>query len=528
MDSLAECEVSIQRVVNSHLDKDVLLSASDRSMFRMILWNFVVKILTSSREDEEKLLLAARLRCGRSCCVAMRELIKSCKDTQQREMLDVFCMQAMLQIRAGSHRDCREILNSAKQIVPEADSYFNYCSVQFLCALYDQNDNNAPAFLRTLLLCNDEKDETSRRLVALARCAIDLNRYESALTCCEHVLSNDVNDDSIQIRLLPVLYEMLLRDVVDDVQFVTQCFRALNRIRVSELEWSPKILYRCWQLLSMPNFFSLPRDRMEMYDLTLRSIETLLPSRSLSRDRIELRVRMLLCADLVRGAVVMDEKSHQSIINHIEICNEALERIRENQEDNDDDITRLKTSELKRCNERMVLFTFFGRARGGHIEPVRLFEDLKRTLNNVPTTWYVLEHLAVSMLDVKYNHIRQYLLREALKNLCSSEDKGVGDDQQQNTIERLLVRLLDCSTSESVLDAYRVIASRMGFVRDVPFDSYEDPCFKNFSVSFCEYIASEAFNDTIEPLSKRFRSSDVQTIREYLLFFLHVCDSLRH
>ena len=73
-----------------------------------------------------------------------------------------------------------------------------------------------------------------------------------------------------------------------------------------------------------------------------------------------------------------------------------------------------------------------------------------------------------------------------------------------------------------------MIASRMGFVRDVPFDSYEDPCFKNFSVSFCEYIASEAFNDTIEPLSKRFRSSDVQTIREYLLFFLHVCDSLRH
>lgn len=51
MDSLAECEVSIQRVVNSHLDKDVLLSASDRSTFRMILWNFVVKILTSSRED---------------------------------------------------------------------------------------------------------------------------------------------------------------------------------------------------------------------------------------------------------------------------------------------------------------------------------------------------------------------------------------------------------------------------------------------------------------------------------------------
>ena len=118
-DSLAECEVSIQRVVNSHLDKDVLLSASNRSTFRMILWNFVVKILTSSREDEEKLLLAARLRCGRSCCVAMRELIKSCEDSKdtQREMLDVFCMQAMLQIRAGSHRDCREILNNTHKLV---------------------------------------------------------------------------------------------------------------------------------------------------------------------------------------------------------------------------------------------------------------------------------------------------------------------------------------------------------------------------------------------------------------------------
>ena len=335
----------------------------------------------------------------------------------------------------------------------------------------------------------------------------------------------------------------MLRDVVDNVPRAIQCFHALNRIKTTELEWSPRILYRCWQLLSMPNFFSSSREKMKMYELTLRSIETLLPLNSMSRDIMEVRVRMLLCADLVRDVVIDDDddddddedpkfKGKRNIIHHIEICNDALERIQKKQDEgekgNGDDITRLSKSELKRCSERMILFTFFGRAQSGHVKPVRLMEDLKRTLNSLPTTWYVLEHLAVSMKDVKYNHIRQYLLHEAVKNLCNDDDDKSDDHEQrkQTTMERLLVRLLDSSTSESVLNAYHTIATNMGFVQDAPFDSC-DPCFKNFSVCFCEYIASEAFNDTIEPLSKRYQSSDVKSIREYLVFFLKVCESLK-
>jgi hypothetical protein len=292
---------------------------------------------------------------------------------------------------------------------------------------------------------------------------------------------------------------------------------------------------------------------MKMYDLTLSTIKTLLPSKHLSRDRLEVRIRMLLCAEIVRNGVhatttlsdMENEttKSHD-MIDHIELMNQSLERIRENQneidddDDDDDDITRLTPSELKRCSERMILFTFFGRARSGHVEPARLFEDLKRTLNSVPTTWYVLEHLAVSMCDVKYNHIRQYLLREAVKSLSDDDDIDNDDDdndndnddneqqqRRQHTMERLLVRLLDCSTSDSVLETYHEIARVMGFVQDVPFDSCRSS-FTKFSLPFCHYIASEAFNDTIEPLSKRYRSADVQSIRECLLFFLHVCETL--
>lgn len=230
MDSLVQCEVSIQRVVNSHLDKDVVLSVADRSAYRkhnaptwhshteplehtgtlqMLLWNFVVKILTSSHEDVEELLLAARFRCGRSCCVAMREMMSDCGDDNDdvSKRLDTFCMEAMLHIRAGRHRDCNDILNKIQQVVLEADSYSNYCSLRFLCALHDIKKNvtdakdelSALTFLKTLLSCDDKRD-MSQRLVALARCAIDLNQYESALFCCEQVLSNESNEDSIKAR----------------------------------------------------------------------------------------------------------------------------------------------------------------------------------------------------------------------------------------------------------------------------------------------------------------------------------------
>ena len=142
--------------------------------------------------------------------------------------------------------------------------------------------------------------------------------------------------------------------------------------------------------------FSSPKDKMEMYDLTLRSIDEpcYLPVHCLETRVVELSydVRMLLlcrscswccCHDFssprdkmrcnffesietlffnvfecfsvqILFVVLLSWMKNRQNINHIEICNElALERIRENLDDNDDDITRLKTSELKRCNEHM-------------------------------------------------------------------------------------------------------------------------------------------------------------------------------
>jgi hypothetical protein len=229
-----ECEASIRRIVSSHLDKDVTLSSSNQSAFQTVLWNFVVKTLTLSKLTSDDELLAAQLRCGRSCCWAIRELLCETKNDMVRKM-DTYCMEAMLHIRAGRVEDANEILNKTVRKLPEAEISSNFCSVRLLAALHEDNNAVSRTMLEKLLRCNETKD-MSQRLVSLARCAIGLNRCESALMCIEHVLSSSFSSSSSSsssevnhILLLPVLHE-ILRDC-DDVTRAETCFRALNRLQ---------------------------------------------------------------------------------------------------------------------------------------------------------------------------------------------------------------------------------------------------------------------------------------------------------
>ena len=149
--------------------------------------------------------------------------------------MDTYCMEAMLHIRAGRVEDANEILNKTVRKLPEAEISSNFCSVRLLAALHEDNNAVSRTMLEKLLRCNETKD-MSQRLVSLARCAIGLNRCESALMCVEHVLSSSFSSTSSSsssgvnhILLLPVLHE-ILRDC-DDVTRAETCFRALNRLQ---------------------------------------------------------------------------------------------------------------------------------------------------------------------------------------------------------------------------------------------------------------------------------------------------------